>query len=156
MTQYSNPKMVPGITAEASGAIYLDRQVTQLGDPVAFPKALQVGDQVQVGVIPAGHVMVPYLSAINIPKLDTNAAATGTYSLGTEAKPALFGAGINAGQVKQAVLTGTDVIGDPEKDIPLYLTLTASLATQVAAGRIVFDVALRAWRSETDQSGGAL
>lgn len=154
MTQYNNPKMVGGITAEASGAVYVDRQVTQLADPVTFPHGLQVGDQVQVGIIPAGHVMLPYLSVINFPKLDTNAAATGTYNLGTDTTPNLFGAAINAGQVKKAALTGLDVVGDPEEDTPIYITVTAAIATQVATGRIVLDVAMRAWRSETDAAGG--
>ena len=53
------------------------------------------------------------------------------------------------------MLTGLDVIGDPEDDTPIYLTVTAANATQVAAGRIVFDVAMRAWRTETDQTVGS-
>lgn len=155
MTQYNNPKMAPGITAEASGAVYIDRQVTQLADPVSFPHGLQIGDQVQVGIIPAGHVMLPYLSVINIPKIDTNAAATGTYNLGTDATPNLFGAALNAGQVKKAALTGLDVVGDQEVDTPIYITVTAALATQVTTGRIVLDIAMRAWRSETDVTVGS-
>ena len=155
MTQYNNPKMVAGITAEASGAVYIDRQVTQLADPVSFPHGLQIGDQVQVGIIPAGHVMLPYLSVVNSPKIDTNAAATGTYNLGTDATPNLFGAAINAGQAKKAALTGLDVVGDQEEDTPIYITVTAANATQVATGRIVLDIAMRAWRSETDVTIGA-
>lgn len=154
MTVYNRDyHLTPGVTATAAGAVYIDRQTTDLANTQEFPAAAANADQIQIGVVPAGHVLVPQLTLIQVPQIDTNGAATGKYKIGTattldavvieqngSAAKTLFG--------KDLVLTGT--VGSQTDDTPIYLNVSAAIATQAATGKIVADFAFRAYESSID------
>ncbi len=151
MSKYLNTRLVAAITAQAVGAVYVDRQVTNIADPVDFPKTLANGDQVQIGVVPAGHVLIPRLSAIKVPVFDTNGVPTGKANVGTSDDPDKFAAALNLGQANDVALLGTfDTVGNPEQDTPIFLTLAAALATKATTGKVTLDLALRAWNPDVD------
>lgn len=150
---YANPKQRSRITADANGALYYDRQQTDIADPGLGLGTLAVGDSVQVGVVPAGHVLVPELSGISVPQLDTNASATGKVSIGTADDTAVL---LAATTVGSAISKGigdfaADVaIGDAENDTPIVLVVTAANATQATTGTIVANLVLRAFDAGID------
>lgn len=153
MSKYTRNNLVAAITAFAVGAVYIDRQTTNLADPTQWPAAPASGDQIQIGVIPAGHVLVPHLSLIRVPELDSNASATGKFKLGTDAANTAVAVEQNAGgdivlSGEDLVLTGT--VGSQTDDTPIYLTLSAALATKVTTGKIVADLAIRSYRQDID------
>ena len=160
MTQYLNPHMVAAITPNTRGALYADRQVTNLADPIAVPAALAAGDQLQIGVIPAGSTLVPELSTLHLAIFDTNAAPTGQASIGTAASTAILaGAQVLSGTVKDlrgsalgfSALPGAGVpLGSPDTDIPIFLTFTAAVATKAATGQVVCDFVFRAFEPNLD------
>lgn len=147
MAQYLNPKLTPRATPFAAGALYIDRQVTDISDPVQFPKAAANGDQIQIGVVPAGCKLVEHLCRLQIPALDTNAAPTGHIKIGTAA----VADALVADAATSAAITDLQPnfkvadLGSADTDTPIYLTVSAAIATQAAAGLIKFDVALRAY-----------
>lgn len=152
--KYDNAKLVAAVTALAVGAIYLDPQVTlnaKLHELTGG--AIANGDQVQIGIVPAGMVLVPHLSLLQLPILDSDANDTLTYKIGTEASTAAVAAQQGGGAAvtlsgEDLVLTGT--VGDPDEDTPIYLTATAAAATLANTGDIRLSLALRAWRSDVD------
>jgi hypothetical protein len=158
--QYLNPKMRAGITPEAAGAIYYDRQITNLNDPVEVPAVLAAGDQLQIGVIPAGATLVPELSTLHFPIFDTNGAPTAAGTIGTAAGTSdIAGAQTLSGTantVRSAALTTTPLpgteppLGSPDTDIPIFITFTGAVATKAAAGQVVLDLAFRAFNSAFD------
>lgn len=152
MSTINNPKLVSRITPTANGALYIDRQITDVSDPVQVPAALANGDQLQIGVVPAGSKLVPRLCTLQVPLLDTNVTKTGKFKIGTAGTAdALVAEYTIAAAVTDLQTNFKDVeIGSSTDDTPIYLTLSAALATQATAGKIVFDVALRAWDSEVD------
>lgn len=152
MSTNNNPKLVSRVSAFANGALYIDRQITDVSDPVQVPAALANGDLLQIGVVPAGSKLVPRLCTLQIPKLDTNVSATGQGKVGTAAvADALVVAASLGAAITDLQTNFKDVeIGSATDDTPIYLTLSAALATQATTGKIVFDVALRAWDSEVD------
>lgn len=149
MSTYNNPKLLSRVTPTANGALYIDRQVTDISDPAAFPAALANADLVQIGVVPAGTKLVPHLCRLSLPDLDTG--STGNASVGTAASGAsLIAAGsIQAAAVKSQSDFKAVEIGSPTDDTPLYLAATAA-STTPATGQIVFDLALRAWDTAID------
>lgn len=148
MSKFTRNNLVAAVTALAVGALYVDRQKTKLSDATAFPAAAANGDQIQIGIVPAGMVLVPQHTLLQIPQLDTNGAPTGKYKIGTEASLAAVAAEQNGSAAvtlfgKDLVLTGT--IGSLTDDVPLFLNVSAAIATQATAGTIVADLALRAF-----------
>lgn len=153
MSKYTRNNLVAAITAFAVGAVYLDRQTTTLNDASQWPAAPASGDQIQIGVIPAGHVLVPHLSLFQVPELDSNASPTGKFKLGTDANATAIAAEQNGGgplvlSGEDLVLTGT--VGSQTDDTPVFLTLSAALATKATTGAIVADLAIRAFRQGVD------
>ncbi|MGH8117636.1 MAG: hypothetical protein ACREPJ_10080 [Rhodanobacteraceae bacterium] len=151
MATRNNPKLVARTTPAASGALYIDRQVTNLADPLQVP-AHANGDRLQIGVVPAGTKLVPHLCRLAVPKLDTNGSGTGKVKIGTaDTADALVAeaAATSAINDLQTSFKAAE-IGSATADTPIYLTLSAALATQVTSGSIVFDLALRAWDSKVD------
>lgn len=110
------------------------------------PATLVSTDKVQIGVVPAGCVMVQHLSRIVTPAFDTNGAPTGDFSIGTaDAPTALKAAGAAETPL---VLTGEDllastVIGARDVDTPIYAVFTANVATVTTTGVIVANLAIR-------------
>jgi hypothetical protein len=152
MSTYDNPKLGSRITPDANGALYIDRQITDLSDTAQVPASLDNGDLVQIGVVPAGTKLVPRLSTLQVPKLDTNGAATGKFKIGTSSTADALVAETSAGSSVSDLQTNfKDVeIGSATDDTKIYLTLSAALATQATSGKIKFDLALRAWDSVVD------
>ncbi|GEM_PF-5931175 len=146
--QYDNAKQKPRVTPETSGAVYVDRQSIDLSGAPAYLN----GDVIQVGVVPAGSKLIPHLTRLSFPVLDSNATPTGTYNVGTLVTPTALATGLTAGTaVTRNVGSLPDVaIGDPDVEVPIYLTLTAALATQAAAGKVQLDLAVRAWDHAVD------
>ncbi len=160
MTQYLNPHLQARITPNTKGALYEDRQLTNLADPIAVPPALAVGDQLQIGVIPAGCVLVPELTTLHLPVFDTNAAPTGAATIGTAASTAIL-AGAQALSATQKDLRGSALgfsalpgaavpLGSPDTDIPIFLTFTGAVATRAAVGQVVCDFVFRAFDAIRD------
>jgi hypothetical protein len=160
MTQHLNPKLRAGFTPEAAGAVYLDRQITNLNDPVEVPAGIANGDQLQIGVIPAGTTLIPELSTLHLAIFDTNVAPTATGTVGTAAGPAdiaavqtLSGAVVNlrGSSLGFSALPGTTPpLGSPDTDIPIFITFTHALATQATSGQVVCDLAFRAFNPNLD------
>ncbi|MGC1549383.1 MAG: hypothetical protein WA777_12710 [Rhodanobacter sp.] len=151
--QYTNPKMVGAVTPLASGALYLDRQVTNLADPTQFPAAALNGDQIQIGVVPANMFLVPQLSSLQIPAIDTNAAPTAQYTVGIVGAAASIQAA-KAGGAAQSAQAGTLLLagatGSETAPTPIFITLTAAVATLAAAGEIIADLVFRPFRTDVD------
>jgi hypothetical protein len=155
MTTYANP------AAERSMANN-DRVGDLVVNPFAFdvanaaykPASLAISDKVQIGIVPAGCVLLPHLSLIRIPALDTNGSPTGSASIGTSASAANIKAttSVSAAQT----LSGEDFlltngpIGSRTVDTPIYLTFTAAVATLQTTGTIYADLAIRCWDKTID------
>lgn len=159
MAKYDNAKLVPGVTPDGAGELYIDRQVTNL-DTAGFLTANPAsGDNIQIGVVPAGCKLVPHLCLLQVPALDTNATSTVKYKVGTVASAAALVAEVTPGNNAASTVASASFIvsaagfGSPTDDVPIYLNLSAAVATQPAAGargKVVFDLALRAWDSRFD------
>lgn len=166
MTQYLNPHIRSGITPNEAGALYIDRQVTQLNDLAVIPAGtvFAIGDQLQIGVIPAGAVLLPELSTLNLPIVDTNGAPTAHGSIGTAASATQIAAAQALGAA--VTLRGSSLalsaqpgaslgLGSPDTDTPIYLTFTALVATLAPTGQFVLDLALRAFNPDFDPNDDA-
>lgn len=148
MTVYANARLRPRITPMASGAVYIDRQKTDL----ATAPALSDGDSLQIGIVPAGCKLLPRKCSLWLPQLDTNGSATGKYKIGTATTADSITDEANASAAvddEQPNFKDAE-IGSPDVDTPLYITLSAALATQATSGSIVFDLAMRAYDSGVD------
>lgn len=155
MTTRNNAKLVAGATPQAHGALYIDRQITDLADRSFIPSNLANGDNIQIGVVPAGCKLVAHACAIQVPILDTSGSPTVKYKIGSVATVAALAAEKTPGAAASIVAPADFAIGatgwgSPTDDTPIYLNLSAAIATQALTGKIVFDVALRAWDSKTD------
>lgn len=149
MATYNNPKLVPAVTPLESGSIYVDRQVLDLANASFITAPVAAGDLVQIGLLGAGAVLVPNLAQIQFPTLD----ATATVSVGTEATAAAVMAAeaITAAEVKDGddlVQAGT--VGELTEPTPIYAVIGGTVGGFATTGKIVFDVAQRAYRSDVD------
>lgn len=153
MTIYTNVHQVPRVTGLASGALYIDRQEVSLADDNAWPSAVALGDQIQIGVVPAGCVLVPWLSNLNLPVLDSGPSGTLSVSVGTQATPAALKATATAiapANVAGSTLAPGVVIGSNLTNTPIFITATAAAVAAAQTGTIVFDLALRPWVDRFD------
>ncbi|MDN5939266.1 MAG: hypothetical protein L0H83_11465 [Salinisphaera sp.] len=149
MATYNNPKLVPAVTPLESGGLYIDRQITDLANADFITAAVAAGDLIQIGVIGANAVMVPGIASISFPTLD----ATATMKVGTLADDdaVLASETVTAAEVKDGddlVLTGT--VGSADEPTPIYLEVGGTVGGFATTGKIVFDVAQRAYRSDVD------
>lgn len=159
MAKYDNAHLVPRATPNESGGLYIDRQVTNL-DAAGFLTANPAsGDNIQIGVVPAGCKLVPHLCLLQVPVLDTNATSTVKYKVGSVATVGALAAEVTPGNnatstvASASFIVGAAGFGSPTDDVPIYLNLSAAVATQPAAGargKVLFDLALRAWDSKFD------
>lgn len=152
MTIRNNAKLVAGVTPDANGDLLTDRQITDLADRSFIPAGLASGDNIQIGVVPAGCVLVQQLSCIQVPVLDTSGAPTVKYKIGSTAVAAALAAektpGAAVSQVKPSDFVIGPVFGSPTDDTPIYLNLSAAIATQATSGLIVADLVLRNWTDD--------
>lgn len=155
MTIRNNAKLVATATPTAHSALYIDRQTTDLSDRSFIPAALLLGDSIQIGVVPAGCKLVAHLCAIQVPIIDTSATPTAKYKIGSVAVPDALAAEKIPGAAVSVVATvdfkiGALGFGSATDDTPVYLTLSAAAATPSLVGKIVADLAFRAWDSKFD------
>lgn len=114
---------------------------------------LALNDQVLVGVVPAGAVLVQHLSRISLPAFETDGSPTGDYTVGTDADPdALIGTG--AAETAR-VLSGEDftagnVVGDRFNDTPIYAKFSEAVTAVTTTGVITADLVFRAWQEGID------
>lgn len=155
MATFKNPAVLQGkpVPTQAN-QIAPVREVFDLANPAYRPAAVANGDRIQIGVIPAGCKLIPHLTCIRLPQIDSNGTPTGQAQIGTANDPdALRAAGaVNAAQT----LSGEDFtlatadLGAKFEDVPVYLAFTANVATLAASGKIVVDLALRPYDSAVD------
>lgn len=140
----STPIPVP----REAGAVFIANSKFDFAVAAQRPASIGIGDMVQVGVVPAGCVLVQHLSRISLPSLDSAGSPTGDYSIGTALVPAALKA---AAPAETAVVhTGEDllaatVIGSRDVDTPVYAVFTTAVATVPTTGAIVANLAIRAF-----------
>ena len=154
MTIYANPAVSRNVrnTGNASD-LTVNVFVFDLANTAYRPASIGVGDQIQVGVVPAGDILVPHLCRYDSAVVDSNGTPTGSASLGTIGTPAALKAttAVGATQLLTAedfALATAGTIGDPNADVPIYLTFTAAVATLAATGKITFVQITRAARED--------
>lgn len=152
MANYAIPKQRAGVTATAAGALYFDQQSVDITDSSLNLGTLALNDTIQIGVVPAGHVLVPHLSTLSVPKLDTNGTATGTVSIGTsaDADSLLAATSVGAAISKGVGTLLAGAVGSADDDVPILAKVTAALATQATAGTITGQWVLRAYDAAID------
>ena len=106
-----------------------------------------------IGYVPADCVLIPHLTRLDIPQLDSNGAPTGDYEVGTAADPDALKA--SAAAETAVVLFGEDFrqdtgpIGSKTEATPIYIRVSNVIAT-LGTGTITFEPAYRAWRQLLD------
>ena len=158
-TNYSNPDVQKNLrTAEDAGDVTVNVFVFDFANAAYKPAALVSGDTIQIGTIPAGEKLVAHLSRLDLPIIDTNGAPTGTGTVGITGSAA----DIAASQTLSAtakILVGSSFalatadVGDPNVDTPVYLTLTANVATLATTGKIVFHQVSRPFMNGDPDNG---
>ena len=149
-----NPAVRQGkaIPTEA-GALKLLREVYTLGASYASAD-INNADLIQVGVVPAGCKLVPHLSRLSVPVIDSNGVPTGDYSVGSATAPgALKG---TAASETAVTLSGEDfdlvngALGAKSVDVPIYVKALADSATTPTTGSFVADWVIRPYESGID------
>jgi len=106
---------------------------------------------IEIGFVPPDCKLIPYLSRLSIPQLDSNGGPTGDYEVGITGSTAALKAA--AAAETAVVLSGEDFIdadiGSQTAAVPVYLRVSNVIAT-LGTGTITFDVAYRAWNSDLD------
>lgn len=137
----------------SAGALKVLREIYTLGSSYASTD-INNNDLIQVGVVPAGCKLVPHLSSISIPAIDSNGAPTGDYMLGTATDAdALKG---SAASETAVILSGEDfdqvngVIGSKTADVPIYVKAVADSATTPTTGSFIANWVIRPFEAGID------
>lgn len=138
-------------TSEDAGQLTHNKFVFDFAAPYA-PTAIVAADRIQVGVVPAGEVLVPQLSLMSIPNMDTS-GPTGDYSIGTADDPDALKAA--AAAETAVVLFGedwvlTNPVGAKDVDTPIYVVFTNPVNTPPTSGKITFEQVTRPWDDQID------
>lgn len=162
MPTYSNPSLAPLTPIpSAVGPLIHDRRTFDLAASAGYrPASLVNGDDIILFTVPAGCVLVPHLTRIAFPVIDSNGAPTGQASIGhivqdAAAVPASLRAAATVGTAVR-VDSGEDFlqpaapIGHPTLPTNVILRFTANVATLAASGQIVCDYFVRAYRTDID------
>lgn len=155
MSTYKNPAVDQGQAVPCdAGVVVLNRFEFDLSNTSYAPTDINNGDLIQIGVVPANCKLIPHLSRVSIPALDSNGSPTGDYTVGsTVDADALKG---SAASETAVVLSGEDFtvitsdLGTKASDVKVYIAAVADSATTPATGLIVAELAIRAYRSDTD------
>ncbi len=103
MTTYSSPS----IMAKYSGSTHGEtRSTNRIHEIIALPSTLATGDVINVGYLPVGAVVVG-LNLKAQSQLDSNAAATLAFDVGTASSPQLFNAASVVGRAPGATADTT-------------------------------------------------
>lgn len=154
MTIYTNPKMGVAPTANTAGVPSVFPFEFDFTNTTYRPATVAALDLIQIAIVPAGHTLLPQLCRFAIPAIDAGGAPTGDYSLGTLAVPAALHASA-ASETPQAlfgedILVPTAAIGSPTDDTPIYIKAINASQTAPTTGKIVSELAYRAWDSALD------
>jgi hypothetical protein len=140
MATFFNPanRARSGLSIFAAGLMAIDKFTFSLAASYATGAATDES-LIEIGIVPAGQVLVPQLSLLDIPVLDSNGAPTGDYEIGTAAVPAALKA--SAAAETAVVLFGEDwlrpVIGSETEDTPILIRVVNVIAT-LGSGTITF------------------
>lgn len=156
MTTHANPKVDANLpNVPDVGQIAFNRHVFDIAVGAGYrPAAIAENDLIQIGVVPAGHVLIPHLSRLSWPALEGGTPAS-DYTIGTAASPAILKG--SAASETAVVLFGEDwlvpatPIGARDADTPIYAKIiTAAFHTIATTGQIVFEPVYRPWRADLD------
>jgi len=153
MTIHKNPTLARAIaTPEAAGQTAVNPSVFDFGNAGYRPAALAVNDKIEVGIVPAGFVLVPQLSLLIIPALDSDGTPVGSASLGTAADPdALAASAVGARTLFGEDFTlNTGPIGSQTEATPIYLHFTVASDAVPTTGKIRADWVIRPWEAVVD------
>jgi hypothetical protein len=107
-----------------------------------------------IGYIPVDCVMVPHLSRLAMPQMDSHGSPTGDWEVGIASNTdALLGT--TAAETAAAVTFGEDwlrpaeVIGSRTEETPILVRVSNVIAT-LGTGSIVFEPCFRAWNPLID------
>lgn len=136
----------------AQGLLATDRFTFDLAKPYAAG-ATTADTRIVIGYVPTDCVLVPYLSKVSIPQLDTNGSATAKVKLGTldddDALLAETGAGAAVVKFGHELIQAKG-IGSQAQPTAIVLTVSAAAATAAATGVIQADLVFRAFNPLTD------
>ncbi len=145
-------------TCDSGSGITLQKFVVPFTDPVFAPGGVAitnfvVGDLIQIGVVPAGEVLVPHLCLIKTPAFDSN-TPVGTGTIGSSSSEAAVAPSFVFGTAQTLTAEdfslGTAEIGADNADTPIYIAVTHILSTIVLTGSIEFIQVSRPWDSSVD------
>lgn len=119
------------------------------------PAVLDAEDTFQIGIVPAGHRLIPHLCVLRMPALETG-GPTGDYTIGTETDPdALRGsaAAETAVTISGEDWTLTNIVGSATEATPILVTIVAGadVTTPTTTGVCYFDMAVRPWDPNYDE-----
>ncbi len=154
MATFKNPANErPGLSVLAQGLLAYDRFEFDLSKPYAVGAGADESIIV-IGYVPVDCVLVPQLTKLTIPQLDSNGAPTGDYYVGTLADTdALKG---TAAAETATVLFGEDFlaptapVGSQAEATAIVIHVHNVIATLATTGKIVFEPVFRAWNPAID------
>lgn len=141
-------------TATEAGGLTFNKFFYDFADK-AYAGNLAANDMLCIGVVPAGNVLVPQLSRIDMLQIDTGGAPTGDYSIGTETTADALKAS-TASETAAATLFGEDFalataeVGSKTVDTPIYVKAINASQTTPTTGKIVAHLVTRPWDSAID------
>lgn len=154
MTTSKNPNVDgPQATPCEAGGLKFNRHVFDFAASYA-PAAIAQNDLLQIGVVPAGNKLVPHLSRISVPVLDSNGAPTGDYAIGSEDNDDALKA--SAASETAVILSGEDFtavtseLGALAEDVPIYIKAVNASATSPVTGKVIADLVIRPFDSAFD------
>jgi len=141
-------------TPEGAGEIALQKLFYDFADP-AYSGDVNLGDKLQIGLVPRGHKLVPHLCRLDMLAIDSG-SPTSDYTIGDDTTTNALKTS-TAGETAAATLFGEDFalataeIGSNLVDTPIYIYVTtADSATPPTTGKINFWQVIRPFDSNFD------
>lgn len=139
-------------TPDGAGELAFEKFVFDLANTGHLPAAagFAANDLIQIGLVPAGHKLVPTLCRLDMIAIDTDGSPTGDWSVGDSTTPAALKAS-TASEAAAATYSGEDwalataEVGAHYVDTPIYIKIINASATTPHTGKIVFYQAIRPW-----------
>lgn len=155
MANTYNPAVKQGVAVpDSAGDLKLNRFIYDFAQTSYADADINDLDTIVIGVVPAGCKLVPHLSRIVIPQLDTNGAPTGDYQIGTVTDPdALKG---SAAAETAVILSGEDFtvltseLGAKASDVEVVISAIGNVATTTTTGKIIAELVVRPYDSRLD------
>lgn len=155
-TAYADSKKFLGKipTPDGAGVLCERRFKTSLADRTNLPSGtnpIVTTDSLQIGVVPAGFVLVNRLCDIRVPVLDV--AAGGDYSIGTLDDPDALAPAAAAETARSLFgedFDKTTIIGSATDDVAIIIKPTTNFTALDAVGTIVADLVYRPYEASID------